>query len=96
MARKEADEKVAGVVSERDEAIKVLEDERAYQKVREEMIREEVKQEAIKDIVKFGMTFRRSALFMIKEKYPNLDFFDISFIDMRSYDILDLDEGGSA
>ena len=63
MAKKEAKEKIAKAMSERDEAINALEDERTNQKVRKE-----AKQEAIRDIVKFGMTFRHSTLFMIKEK----------------------------
>ena len=29
------------------------------------------------------MSFRRSALFMVKEKYPDLNFSDIIFSDMR-------------
>ena len=74
MAKEEANEKVAKAVSERDEVRKTIEDERFDQKIREKMIREEAKQEAIRDIVKFGMTFRRSTLFMIREKYPDLDF----------------------
>ena len=94
MAKDEADEKIAKAMSEWDEAKKAFEDERIDQKVREETIREEAKQEAIGDIVKYGMTFRRSALFLIREKYPNLDFFDINFLDMRGHDIQDLDDGG--
>ena len=74
MAKEEANEKVAKAVSERDEVRKTIEDERFDQKIREKMIREEAKQEAIRDIVKFGMTFRHSTLFMIREKYPDLDF----------------------
>ena len=37
----------------------------------------------------FGMTFKCSALFMIREKYLDLDFFDINFTDMRDHDISD-------
>ena len=39
------------------------------------------------------MTFKRSTLFMIREKYPDLDFSNINFIDMRGYNILDLADG---
>ena len=60
------------------------------------MIREQAKEKAIKDIVKYRMTFKRSALFFIREKYPNLDFSDINFLEMRGHDIQDPDEGGSA
>ena len=66
MAKEEAKEKVAKVVFERNEVVKALEEKRKDQGVREMTIREE----AIEDILKFGMTFRRSALFMIKEKIP--------------------------
>ena len=69
-------------MSERDEAIKALEVEKADQKVREEVIREE----AVRKIVQYDMTFRRSVLFMVKEKYPDLDFSDINFLDMRGHD----------
>ena len=31
----------------------------------------------------YGISFRRSALFMVKEKYPDLDFSNICFSDMR-------------
>ena len=67
MAKEEAEENVAKVVSERDEAIKALEEEKADQRVREAMIREAAKQKAIGDILKFGMTFKRLTLFMIKK-----------------------------
>ena len=87
VAKEEVEEKVAKVVSERDEAIKALQKEKANWKVREATLREKTKQEAIRDILKFGMTFRRSAIFMIKEKYPDLDFSDINFTDMKGYNI---------
>ena len=50
------------------------------------------REEAIRDIVKFGMTFKRSALFMIRKKYPDLDFSDINFTDMRGHNIPDPSE----
>ena len=81
VAKKEAEERVAKAISERDDAIKALEVEKADQKVREKSIREE----AVKKIINYGMTFRRSALFMVKEKYPDLDFFDINFSDMKGH-----------
>ena len=40
-------------------------------------------------MVKYGKTFRTSALFMVKEKYPDLDFSDIKFSDMKGYDSTD-------
>ena len=84
---------MANAIFEKDEAIKAFEEERVGQRVREATIREEAKQEAIGDILKFGITFRRSTLFMIREKYPDLDFSNINFIDMRGYNILDLADG---
>ena len=33
-----------------------------------------------------GMTFRRSTLFMVKEKYLDLDFSNINFFDMKGHD----------
>ena len=35
------------------------------------------------------MSFRRLALFMVKEKYPDLDFSDINFFDMKGHDSAD-------
>ena len=85
VAQEEAEEKIAKATSERDDAIKALETERVVQEVREKAIREE----AAIEIVKYGMTFRRSALFMVKEKYPDLDFSDINFSDMKGHDSVD-------
>ena len=81
MAKEKVEEKVAKAMSERDETIKALEVEKADPKVRKEMFKEE----AIKDIVKYGVTFRQLALFVIKEKYHDLDFSDINFSDMRGH-----------
>ena len=39
------------------------------------------------------MTFKRLALFMIREKYHDLDFSDINFTDMKGYDIPDPTDG---
>ena len=36
-------------------------------------------------IIKYVMSFRRSAIFMIKQKYPDLDFSDINFSDMKGH-----------
>ena len=40
--------------------------------------------------MKYGMTFRRPALFMVKEKYLDLDFSDINFSDIKGHDSADL------
>ena len=37
-------------------------------------------------IIKYGMSFRRSAIFMIKQKYPDLNFSDIKFSDMKGHE----------
>ena len=50
--------------------------------LREKVVREEVGLQ----IIKYGMTFRRSAFFMVKEKYPDLDFSDINFSDMKGHE----------
>ena len=42
------------------------------------------------EIVKYRMTFRQSTLFMVKEKYPDLDFSNINFLDMKGHDSTDL------
>ena len=79
MAKEKTKKKVARAILERGEAIKALEANQADQNVREESIREEV----VRKIMDYGILFRRLALFMVKEKYFDLDFFDISFSDMR-------------
>ena len=48
-----------------------------------------LKEETAMEVVKYGKTFRTSALFMVKEKYPDLDFSDIKFSDMKGYDSTD-------
>ena len=53
--------------------------------VREKAIREETGLQ----IIKYGMTFKRSTFFMVKEKYPNLDFSDINFSNMKGHDSVD-------
>ena len=45
-----------------------------------------LKEETAMEVVKYGKTFRTSALFMVKEKYPDLDFSDIKFSGMKGYD----------
>ena len=82
---KKAEEKVVVPNSERDSAVGALEKERAIFALREKAVQEE----AWLQIIKYGMTFRRSALFMVKEKYPDLDFSDIKFSDMRGHDSAD-------
>ena len=79
---KEAEEKIAAAISERDNAVKALEEERVLLAVKKKVIREE----AGLQIIKYGMTFRRSTIFMVKEKYPDLNFSDINFSDMKDHD----------
>ena len=79
---KEAEEKIRVANSERDDAIKTLEEERAVAAMREAAVREE----AGLQIIKYGMSFRRSAIFMIKQKYPDLDLSDIKFSDMKGHE----------
>ena len=87
VAKEEVEERVAKAIFEWDDTIKALEVEKADQKVREKSIREE----AVRKIVDYGMFFRHLTLFMVKEKYPDLDFSDINFSDMRGHE-----EEGSA
>ena len=82
---KKAEEKIAVATFERDNAVRTLEEERAILTIREKTIREE----AGLHIIKYGMTFKQSALFMVKEKYLDFDFSDIKFSDMRGHDNAD-------
>ena len=82
---KKVKEKIAAATFERDDALKALEEEKALLAIREKAIREK----AGLQIIKYGMTFRRSALFMVKEKYLDLDFYDINFSDMKGHDSVD-------
>ena len=79
---KEAKEKIQVANSERDDAVKTLEEKRDVAAMKEAAVREE----AGLQIIKYGMSFRRSAIFMIKEKYPDLDFLDINFFDMKGHE----------
>ena len=79
---KETEEKIRVANSERDDAVKTLEEERAVAAMKEATVREE----AGLQIIKYGMSFRRSAIFMIKQKYPDLDFSDINFSDMKGHE----------
>ena len=45
------------------------------------------------EILKYGMSFRCSAIFMIKQKYLELDLSYINLTFMYGYDILDLADG---
>ena len=82
---KKAEEKIVAAISERDNAVRALEEERVLLAVKEKAIREE----AGLQIIKYGMTFRRSTIFMVKEKYPDLNFSDINFSDMKGHDSAD-------
>ena len=82
---KEAEEKIRVANSDRDTTIKALEEDRALAAMREATIREE----AGLQIIKYGMSFKLSALFMVNEKYPDLDFLDINFSDMKGHDNAD-------
>ena len=79
---KKAEEKIRVANSERDEAVKTLEEERAVAVIKEAVVREE----AGLQLYKYGMSFRRSAIFIIKQKYLDLDFSDINFSDMKSHE----------
>ena len=87
---------MAKAVSEKKEAIKALKEEIADRKAIEVTIREKAKEEAIGDILKFGMNYKHSVLFMIKEKYHDLDFSNINFTDMRGYNVLDPVDGSES
>ena len=85
VAKEEAEEKITKAMFERDEAVLILDTERVTWAAREKKLKEETAME----VVKYGKTFRTSALFMVKEKYPDLDFSDIKFSDMKGYDSVD-------
>ena len=69
MAKKEVEEKVAKAIFEKEETIKALEEEKDDRKAAEATIKVEAKEEAVGDILKYGMSYRRSVLFMIRGKY---------------------------
>ena len=76
VAKVEVEEKLKAL-SERDAVVNALEDERSDRKAVEEQIKKEAydlaKAEAFNEILDYRMSFRRLALFMIREKYPNVD-----------------------
>ena len=77
--------------------MKILEEGKANLKASEESIRKEAydatKEDATSEILKYGMSFKRSTIFMIKRKYPELDLFDIDLTLMHGYDIPDPTDG---
>ena len=87
VAKEEVEEKVAKAISEKEEVIKAFEEEKVDQKTVEEMIRVEAKEEVVGDILKFKMSNKRSTLFMIKKKYPDMDLADVDLTQMESYNI---------
>ena len=64
--KEEAEEKVAKATSEKEEAIKAFEEEKADRKATEATSREKAKEEVVGDILQYGMGYRCSALFMIR------------------------------
>ena len=99
MVKEKAEEKLTMVVSERDEAMKALEEERADQRTIEEQIKKEAfdkaKEEAMVDILTFEMSYRCSALFMIRQKYPDLDLSNVDLTFMEGHDKPDSADGSS-
>ena len=97
VAKEEAEEKEAKIMSNRDEAMKVLEEGKADLKAVEKSIRKEAydtaREAATSEILKYGMSFRRSTIFMIKRKYPELDLSNIDLTFMHGYDIPDPVDG---
>ena len=67
---KEVEEKIRMANSDRDGAVKTLEEERVVAVIRETAVREE----AGLQIIKYGMSFRRSTIFMIKQMEEYLTF----------------------
>ena len=70
MAKEEVEEKMARAMFENDEAIKVLEEGMVDLKAAEELIKKEAydvtKEDATSEILKYGMSFRHSTIYMIK------------------------------
>ena len=81
MAKAKVEKKLAQTLSEREQAVKVLEEEKVDRIAANEAIKreafEQAKQEVMAVIITFGMSFKRSTLFMIKKKYLDLDLSDI-------------------
>ena len=90
-------ENMAQAYLEREQAIKALEKERVDQRAFEKAIRNEAfdqtKVEALTDIVKFGMSFKCLALFMIMKKYFELNLFDVNLTLIEGHDVCDLADG---
>ena len=71
--------------------MKVLEEGKADLKAAEQSTRKEAydvaREDATSEILKYGMSFRRSSIFMIKQKYHELDLSDINLTLMHGYDV---------
>ena len=91
MVNKEIEENVVRAIFEKDKGMKVLKERKADLKSVEKSIKKQaydaVREDATNEIFKYGMCFRRSVIFMIKQKYPELDLFDINLTLMHGYDI---------
>ena len=98
VAKEESEEKLKAL-SERDITVKALEDERNDRKAMKERIKKEAYELARTDVVtkilNYGMGFRCSILFMIKEKYPDLDLSNVDLTEMRGYEKPDLVDGSN-
>ena len=92
MAKEEVERRLK-VKAEREAAIKALEEKRADWRATEKRIKKEAyelaRADATQEIFKYGMSFKRSTLFMIREKYPDLELSDVNLTEMRGYDKLD-------
>ena len=78
------------------EATRAFEKEKADRKAAKEMIRNGAKEEVVGDILKYGMGYRCSTLFMIRKKYPDLDLSDVDLTQMEGYNILDPVDGSES
>ena len=100
MAKEEVEEKATNAISEKEEVIRALEgvtkafeEEKIDWKATKETIKVEAKEEALGDILKYGMSYKHSTLFMLKKKYPNLDFSDVALTQMEGYNVFDPSDG---
>ena len=52
-----------------------------------------MQKEGLDKVVEYAMFFRRSVLFLVTERHPSIDLFEINFASLKGNNVVDLDDG---
>ena len=89
-AREAEREKMEAVFHRRLDEVKRVSEVECLEK--EQSLRAQIKEE----IYTYGVGFRRSALFLIRERHPEIDLSGIDFLSLRGAEVPDKDDGEEA